>query len=247
MEGGWMGDGEMGNGNQHSPHAHNIQNRHSKMNYSHQQYYYVGREREYNSNQHYYGREREYNSNQHYYNHSQNHDVRKNKYFSDIPCHGDRKNINNVNLPYGKNKQCRPNEHGGRNGDHYQIPSEGKNLNRDNQSLSRHIPDHSDQSPRSRNSINIYLHNKHGEAKSHRHGDHSGKGQLHQLHNKYKPGHRCQSLSGYHGYGGREEVRPTTSGEVRHTDSEPNTTTEEREQILTHKTSPIRRDVVTTK
>merc|ERR1712082_119509 len=243
MEGGWMGDGEMGNGNQHSPHAHNIQNRHSKMNYSHQQYYYVGREREYNSNQHYYGREREYNSNQHYYDHSQNHNVRKNKYFSNIPCYGDRKNINNVSLPYYKNKQCKLNEHGDGNGDHYQIPSEGKNLNRNNQFLSRHIPDHSDQSPRSKNSINTYLHNKHGEAKTHSHGDHSGRGQLHQFHNKYKPGHRCQSLSGNHGYVGREEVRPTTSGEVRHTESEPTTTTEERKQDLTYETTPTRKEV----
>ena len=192
------------------------------MNYPHQQYNYTRREREYNSNQHYYGKVKEYNSNQHNVDHL-NHDVGKNKYSSYIPCHGNRNNINNntnVNLPYGQNKKCRPNEHGGRDGDHYHIPSEGINLNRDNQSLSRHIPDHSDQSPRSRNRMNTYLHNIHGEVKSHRHGDHSGRGQLHHRHNKYKPGHRCQSLSGYHGYGGREEVRPTTSGDVRHTKSD---------------------------
>merc|ERR1712082_332952 len=229
MEGGWMGDGEMGNGNQHSPHAHNIQNKNSKMDYSLQHYYYDGREREHNSNQH-------------YYDQSQNHNVRKNKYFSSIPCYGDRKNRNNVSPPYYENRYCTSNEHGDENGDHYQNPRDGKNLNRNNQFLSRHIPDHPDQRPRSKNSMNIYLHNNYGEVKTHSHGDHSGMGQLHQFHNKYKPGHRCQSLSGNHGYGGRGEVRPTASEEAVHTEPEP-TTTEERKQDLTNETTPSRKEV----
>merc|ERR1712082_382750 len=119
---------------------------------------------------------------------------------------------------------------------------EGKNINRNNQFLSRHIPDHPDQRPRFSNNMNIYLHNNYVEAKTHRQGDHSGIGQLHQFHNKYKPGHRCQSLSGNHVYGGREEVRPTISGEVRLTEPEP-TTTEERKQDLKNYTTPSRKEV----
>merc|ERR1711875_211797 len=67
--------------------------------------------------------------------------------------------------------------------------------NRNSQFLSRHIPGHSDQSPRPIHSTNTYLHSKYGEAKTHSHGNHSGEGQLHQLHNKYNPGQWCQSLS----------------------------------------------------
>merc|ERR1712082_30611 len=70
--------------------------------------------------------------------------------------------------------------------------------NRNSQFLSRHIPDHSDQSPRPIHNTNIYLHSVYGEAKVHSHGDHSGEDQFHQLHNKYKSGLSHQYLSGNH-------------------------------------------------
>ena len=191
--------GGMGNDNQHSPHAHTLQNTQNKIKYPHQKYSYDGKKRVYNSNQHYYGREGKYNSSQHYYDQSQKHKMEKDEYLSSLTCYGKgNNNINNGNLMVQENEQHNKNEHEYEFGDHGPIPGVDKNLNRNSQFLSRHIPGHSDQSPRPIHSTNTYLHSKYGEAKTHSHGNHSGEGQLHQLHNKYNPGHCCQSLSGDH-------------------------------------------------
>ena len=105
-------------------------------------------------------------------------------------------------LPYYENKHITTSEHEGRPGNHYQNLEVGTNINRNIQFLSRHNPGHSDQWPRPKHSNNSYLHIPYGEVKTRRYGNHSGTGQLHQNHNKHKPGHCCQSLGGGHTYGG---------------------------------------------
>merc|ERR1712082_140313 len=125
-----------------------------------------------------------------------------------------RKNINNSNKTNNNNKDSNLTKY------NYDI--------RNSQFLSRHIPDHSDQSPRPIHSTNIYLHSEYGEAKVHSHGNHSGEDQFHQLHNKYKPEHSCQYLSGDHDCEGRKDARPTGGGGVEHQSPKQNITTEER-------------------
>merc|ERR1712082_269888 len=128
-------------------------------------------------------------------------------------------NNNKINIK-GRNKYCisrinKPNSNNDNNNNNSSKLGTNDYLNRDIQSLSRHIPDHLDQSPRFRNKMNIYPHDTHEEVRLHSQGDHSGKGQFHHSHNKYKPGQRCQYLSGYPDYGGGSDVRPTLNQNVR--------------------------------
>merc|ERR1711942_395161 len=107
---------------------------------------------------------------------------------------GRNKYVNSrTNIPYNNNSV--------NNNDNLNNLKKKNCVNRDIQSLSRKIPDHSDQNPRFRNNVNIYPHAIHEEANAHSQGDHSGKGQFHHGHNKYKPGQRCQYLNGYPDYG----------------------------------------------
>merc|ERR1712082_338893 len=117
-------------------------------------------------------------------------------------------NNNGIESPVKTIQPQTQNEHVGGHPVQHQRQETGRYKNRNTQFLSGCNPDHSDQQPRSKNRNDICPHRIYEEVRPNGYGNHCDVGQLHQHHNKCKPGYNGQSLGGNHpqGEGGRRKV-----------------------------------------